>query len=126
LILGIVCGLICCALAASGGTVTVWGTTLMWALLWNRLLIGIVVFIIGAYNYHVFLKFRFYPWLRGMITGAFVSIEPAISSLMSPLGYKPEAVWGTIAMGALYGLVIDVVATLLAGDGKTLIGDWAR
>lgn len=124
--LGIVFGLICCAFAASGGKTAVWGTPLMWAILWNRVLIGIVVFLGGALNYHVALGFRLSPWLRGAVIGAVVSIGPALGSLMSPAGYQAEAVWGTIVMGAVYGLLIDIIATKATGDGKAMLGEWAR
>ncbi len=98
----------------------------MWAVLWNRMLLGMFVFVIGAFNYHALFKFRFYPWFRGTVIGVFVSIGPAISSLMGPHGYIPEAVWGTIISGGIYGLIIDVVATKLVGDGKAITEGWTK
>jgi len=125
-VLGILSGLVCCWMIDKGSDMPVWGTPLMWAMLWNRMLIGMVVFVTGVFNYNAMFGFRFYPWFRGAVIGAFVSGGPAISSLMGPQGYIPEAVWGTIIAGAVYGLIIDVVATKLAGDGKAITGDWVR
>jgi len=124
-LLGIVCGLICCAMAATK-VEGLWGSTLMWVILWNRLLIGIFVFVVGVFNYHAILKIRLFPWLRGAAMGAIVSIGPAVASLMGPEGYQPQAVWGFIIMGAIFGLLIDVIATKVAGDGKALVGEWTR
>lgn len=126
ILLGIVSGVVCCALAASGSDTKVWGTPLMWAILWNRLLLGLFVFVVGVFNYHAILKIRLRPWLRGAMCGLIISIGPAIGSLMAPGGYKPEAVWGTLVMGAIYGLIIDTAATRIGGEGRALIGEWTR
>ncbi len=71
-------------------------------------------------------RFRFYPWLRETIIGVFVSIGPAISSLIGSQGYMPEAVWGTIISGGVYGLIIDIVATKFVGDGKSITEGWTK
>lgn len=96
----------------------------MWAILWNRILIGALVFVAGFLNYHVLLKMRFLPWIRGAVIGAFVSMDAALGSLIG--GYVPEAFWGSLIAGAIYGLIIDVVATKIAGDGQTLVTGWTR
>ncbi|MBN1269944.1 MAG: hypothetical protein JXB04_10165 [Kiritimatiellae bacterium] len=121
-VLGILFGLLCCWLAS--GETKVWGTPLMWSILWNRLLIGVLVFVAGAINYHAFLKFRIYPCLRGAACGLVVSADAAIGSLMG--GYVAVAVWGTLVMGAIYGLLIDAIATKVAGEGRAVLGEWSR
>ena len=127
--LGILFGLLCVHLANSSSEESLWGTTVMWAILYNRLLIGFVVLIIGAFNWHAIFNFRYWPSLRGFTIGILVSIDMAIGSLMTP-DKSPEELkmifWATILVGGVYGLIIDVIATRITGDGKELLQGWTK
>jgi hypothetical protein len=129
-LLGIIFGFVCFGLAESNMKEgTLWNTPAMWEILYNRLLIGIVIYLAGAFTYHKIFKFRIYPWFRGSIIGAIVSIDLAIGSLITPNMDKSHAwaIFGmTIIAGAIYGLIIDIVATKIGGEGKEIIEGWTR
>ena len=128
-VLGLVFGFICFFLAESSNKDdSLWCTPTMWGIIFNRFLLGIVVFIAGAYTYNKVFKFKVMPWLRGSILGAFVSIDLAIWSLADPTMDRSEgwAIFGlTILAGAIYGLIIDVVSSKIAGQGKKVIEGWS-
>ena len=93
---------------------------LFWILFLNRLLIGIVVGVSGFVLRHPFFFFPCYA-LRGIFFGAIISLLSALGVLIDP---QPENAiqifWTMIVVGALLGLVMDVVATKFAGEGKKL------
>lgn len=120
-----------CAYLASGGMEgkDFWWTILMWSIVVNRMLIGFVIFVVGAYNYIPLFKMKYPAWLRGAAIGAVFSLGMAMGVLMDPTMEYAEAMnifWMTIAAGAFYGLVIDVTATALFGDGKKLTEGWQK
>ena len=119
--LGIVFGLLCVSLAASGGG-EVWGTALMLTILFNRLLIGVVVALAGFISIHPVFQFRIYPWLRGFLVGALVSLYIAIGMFIAPSGLPNiwTIFWMTILVGGIYGMIIDVVATKFSAEGEDL------
>jgi len=128
-VLGIVFGFLCFYLAEGGNgpEESLWCTPVMWGILFNRLLLGVMVFLAGFITFHKTFKFRLYPWLRGLIVGAFVSVDLAIWYLMMPDidSSQKWAIFGmTIVAGAVYGLIIDVVATKLSAEGKDLLNGW--
>lgn len=130
-LMGIGFGFLCAYLSSSGMEkgVDFWWTPLMWAIVFNRFLIGLFVYFAGAINYNPWLKWRWWSWLRGFVVGAIVSIDMAIGIFMSPTMSSSEALtifWMIILAGAVYGLLIDLVATKVAGDGKKFIEGWAK
>ncbi len=70
---------------------------------------------------HPIFGFRCFPFLRGAILGAVVSLVNAFGILTMPTENAATIFWLTIGVGAIYGLIIDVVATKIGGEGKTLI-----
>ncbi len=129
IIMGLLFGLLCVYLADSASEESIWGTPLMWVLLYNRLLIGFFITVIGAFNWHAILGFRYSPWLRGLMIGMIVSIDIAIGAFMNPEIAAEEMkmiFWSTIIIGGIYGLIIDVVATRMTGEGKELLKGWAK
>jgi len=127
--LGILFGLLCVYFANMDARKSIWGTPLMWSILYNRLLIGFFITIIGVFNWHGLFGFRYSPWLRGLMIGMLVSVDMAIGVFMNPeIATKQVKVifWSTIIIGGIYGLIIDVVATRVAGEGKELLGKWAK
>ena len=122
-LLGILFGLLCVTLASSGEE-KIWGTPLMWVIIFNRFLIGYVVFIIGAYTMCPVTKIKLYPWIRGLLVGAIVSLDMAIGVFVSPMedpGKQQMIFWSTIIVGAIYGMIIDIVATKVGGEGEELL-----
>lgn len=127
--LALLFGLLCVYFANSGSEESIWGTPLMWTLIYNRLLIGLFITIIGVFNWHGVFKFRYHPWFRGMMVGVIVSLDIAIGTFMAP-DMTPEEMkmifWATIVAGGVYGMIIDLVATKVAGEGKELLEGWVK
>jgi hypothetical protein len=124
--LGIGAGFLCAYLASTSPNAAVdfWWSPLMWTIVFNRMLIGVFILIAGLMNYHPVFNMKFPAWLRGSVFGAFVSLDIAIPVFMSPnmaIDEMRMIFWMTIAAGAVYGLIIDVIATKVAGDGKELM-----
>jgi len=126
-ILGIAFGFLCSFLAWKSSPdlqndPNYWWSPMMWAIVYNRFLIGVVILFAGAFTVHPFFKWlKFAPWFRGTILGAVVSVDMAIGSLISGTPDSCKIFWMTILAGAIYGLIIDVVATKIAGEGKDLL-----
>jgi hypothetical protein len=97
-----------------------WWTTSMWGIVFNRFLIGIVIFFAGVWTKCVLTNWPIRWWLRGPLLGAVVSVDLAIWNLYSPLPADKLMwiFWMTILMGAVYGLIIDFAATKIGGEGK--------
>ena len=124
--LGLFFGFLCAFLASTGNPTlkadpNFWGSALMWSIVFNRVLIGFVILLAGVITVHPVFKFRFYPWLRGALIGALVSLDISIASLISDAPDKWSIFWITIVAGVIWGLIIDVVATKFAGEGKILL-----
>jgi len=117
--LGLVAGLICTALASSTNP-GIWGTALMWTIITDRILIGMVVGLAGAYRRHPVFGFPI-PWfVRGTCLGIFVSLPLATGAMMG--GTTPWMIFfATLIAGGIYGLVIDGFATKFGGEGKEII-----
>ncbi len=124
IVLGIIFGFLCVWLASKESP-DIWGSPLMWSILFNRFLIGVVVFLAGAFTFHPIFKCRIYPWIRGLAIGALVSLDIALGIFIAPMGMDEEKMkmvfWATIIAGALYGLIIDVIASKVAGEGQELL-----
>lgn len=127
--LALLSGLLCVYLANGNREESIWGTTLMWTIIYNRLLIGLFVTVMGVFNWHGFLKFRYHPWFRGFMVGIVVSLDLAIPTFMSPdipANQIQTVFWATIFAGGIYGMIIDIVATRFAGEGKELLEEWQK
>ncbi len=118
--LGIVAGLICTTLASSSNP-DIWGTALMWTILTDRILIGMVVGLAGTYTHHPVFGFPM-PWyVRGFCLGVFVSLPLAAGAMMDP-NTAWSIFWATLIAGGVYGLIIDFFATKFGGEGKEIAG----
>ena len=92
-ILGIAFGFLCSYFVSQGtGNVSAdpnfWGSPLMYSIIFNRFLIGIVIGIAGAYTECPFIPGRLRPWVRGAFWGAVISLDIAIGIFIGPV--NPE------------------------------------
>lgn len=91
----------------------------MWVLIANRMTIGLVVGVVGVFTKHPIFGFRTPPYLRGAMFGALVSIQLGAGVFLSPVAgpYSQMTLfWLTILVGAVYGSIIDMIATKAGGE----------
>jgi hypothetical protein len=108
---------------------SIWPAEGMWLrvgiLMWYTTF-GAVIGVLGLFDYHPMLKFRMPFWFRGPVFGAWLNLVLAFMMhdklvvLMPQLegilaGFK-SPFW-IVAEGAVIGLLIDAVATTVAGEG---------
>jgi hypothetical protein len=101
---GFVCGLICNALASSGGYEMPWPITAQ--IISSRILIGLAI---GVSS----LKM---PWvIHGLLMGTLFSFPMAFSGLMAAVpGFSPSAMFmSTVLMGTIYGFLIELVTSVI-------------
>ncbi|MEO5330582.1 MAG: hypothetical protein H7839_01055 [Magnetococcus sp. YQC-5] len=124
--LGSAFGLLCVHLAAHHQPELASPThPIFWAILTDRLLIGMTVAFAGVFTTHPILGFAYRPWLRGACLGAMVSLPLASGALNGPAPANTP-LWfifaATLFSGAIYGLIIDIIATRSGGEGASLLG----
>jgi len=120
--LGILFGFLCACLAWKEGFNSApdfWWSAAMWLIVFNRLLLGLVVAFVGVFKTHPLFSFPCYPWLRGAVIGAMVSIDLSIATLANTSNWN--AFWIIIGSGAVFGLIIDVLGTKFGGEGEALL-----
>ncbi len=98
-----------------------WGSPLMLNIMFNRLLIGFAITFAWFMTKHPLFWFRMYSVLRGAIIGAFVSIDMIFWPFIMWYEQATVVAWMTILAWAIYGVVIDVVATRFAWEGEDLL-----
>jgi hypothetical protein len=74
--LGLLAGLICTWFAGKE-IPDIWWSMLMWAIITNRMVIGLLVALAGAYTHHPILGFPIHWWFRGFAMGIFASFSLA-------------------------------------------------
>jgi hypothetical protein len=98
-----------------------WSNPMMWSTIVNRFMIGFTVGLVGFVTVHPFFGFKIPVFARGFNTGALVSLPLALGALM---GESPEmatkSFWIVLIAGAMIGMIIDLVATRIAGQGEEL------
>lgn len=115
--LGAISGLICAYVA----DFFVVSDPMFWIIFLNRVLIGIVVGVSGFVTRHPFFFFPCYA-LRGIFFGAILSLLVSLEMLLHPQTEEIMiAFWTFIVAGAVLGLLIDLVSTKVAGQGKDLL-----
>lgn len=122
-LLGIAFGFFCAYLASRTSVAAFWWTPTMWTIVTDRFLIGLVVAMSGAYVIHPIFRFRCPAAVRGTIMGAIVSLPLATGAMIAPAANFAAwpMFWVTVGAGAIYGFVIDLVATHVAGEGDALL-----
>lgn len=90
------------------------------AVIVNALILGLVISIAGVANRHPYFGFRFHPLLRGALIGALIHLDFMIYAWSDQ-----RVFWSTIIMAALFGALLDWVASMLFGEGRKLTKDLA-
>ncbi|OIP55164.1 hypothetical protein AUK10_00020 [Candidatus Gracilibacteria bacterium CG2_30_37_12] len=111
----------------------VWESDLMWVIIANRITLAFVVAIGGVYMRHPIFGFKCPAFLRGAVFGFLISIELAIGAFIDPLSGMDAVAKSieasselslflqTLILGAVFGSVIDIIATAIGGQGKDLL-----
>ncbi len=92
---------------------------MFWYMFLSRLSIGFFVAIAGVITIHPLLGFKMFP-IRGAFIGIWVSL-PLAASIFFGDSATWKVFWMIILSGAVYGVLIDVLATKLAGQGRRLL-----
>jgi hypothetical protein len=122
--LGIFFGFVCAALASGSAPAGFWGGPIMWSIVADRFLIGLLIAMAGVFTVHPVFSIPC-PWyFRGAIMGLLGSLPLAAGAMSTP---NPAMTpWNlfflTVAAGIFYGISIDLVATKWGGEGKKLLG----
>ena len=95
---------------------------LFWVILTNRILIWFFVAIVWVFYVHPVLWFRFYPILRWAAVWTLISTQLAIWSLISS-NWDFKSFWATLIIWALYGSIIDMIASKATWEGDKLLKD---
>ena len=74
-------------------------------------MIGVMIAFAGFVTYHPILKIRMYPCLRGAVIGALVSLDISFGPFISGMANAWSVFAATVIIGAVYGMIIDYVAT---------------
>ncbi len=91
------------------------------ALFIHGLVLGFFLTLAGPFNRLPLWDLRFHPILRGGLMAAFVHLDFTIYTWMDP-----PVFWRTIVFAAIFGAIIDTIATQLFGDGKKLLRDLSK
>jgi len=87
----------------------------------NGILIGAFITLAGLITWHPMLKFRIHPIMRGAVMAAFVHLDYTIYTWPDP-----PLFWKTMIIAAVFGAVIDMMATQLFGEGQKLMEGMTR
>jgi hypothetical protein len=92
---------------------------------------GAMVGVLGLFDFHPMLKIRLSFWFRGLVFGAWFNFVLAVlmhdrfSVLLAEMGgvlaHFDNPFW-IVAEGAVLGLLIDGITTLVAGEGLPSAG----
>lgn len=129
--LGTIFGFICVYLASIGmaDPSMYWWSPLMWGILYNRVLIGLLVFFSGGINICEKCHIKIWPSIRGFFVGALVSLDLSIWFLLIPEVERFSVLilfFSSIIIGGIYGMIIDVISTRIIGDGMKIEKGWIR
>lgn len=120
--LGIVFGFLCSYLASGGVSGDFWWTPLMWTIVTDRMVLGMMVWLAGAYVRHPIFGFRIHPLFRGGCVGIFASLPLATGGMIAPGEYGAwEIFFLTCFAGMLYGMIIDMIATKVGGQWVDIV-----
>lgn len=122
IVLWILFGLFCAFLASIWTTdQNYWGSAIMWNIIFNRLLIGLVIAFAWFIVVHPLLKIRMYPAFRWALLWTLVSIDISFGPFIIWMENAWSIFWATIFAWAFYGLIIDLIATKVAWEWEILL-----
>jgi hypothetical protein len=81
----------------------------------NSLVLGMMLTFAGFVTRHPLWKFRFHPLWRGAAVAAIVHLDYVIYAWTDQRTF-----WSTLIVAALFGAVVDVIATFYFGEGQKL------
>lgn len=124
LVLGVVFGFMCAwgRLVSTPDLLAMtnyWWSVEMWEMVFNRFLLGFVVFLAGDHLWCPITGIRFFPWMRGAMIGLLVSLTGSFSVLAQRGDWN--GFWAILVAGILFGVIIDSVATIYGGEGERLL-----
>lgn len=102
-------------------TVFYWSNPMIWQLIANRFLVGVVVGMAGVITIHPLFNFKIPVFLRGFKMGVLVSLSLSIGVFFSDSPDNFEAFLMITIAGGIIGMVIDLVITKLFGEGNDLL-----
>ena len=89
-----------------------------WVMATPILITAVFVTTMGVYTVHPVFHFKMFP-IRGAVVGILVMLPSAVFLLTQ------QAVWAgffaVLALNAVYGFLIDIVATKFAGHGSKML-----
>lgn len=126
IVLWISFGIICAYLASTWNTdPNYWGSPLMWNLIFNRFLMWITIAFAWFVVVHPILKIRMYPAIRWALLWAIVSLDISFWPFITWMENAWTLFWWTILVWAIYGLIIDIVASKVWWEWETLL-EWTK
>jgi len=82
----------------------------------NGVITGSFITLAGVFTWHPVFKMRLHPLFRGAMIAAFVHLDYTIYTWP-----QQDVFWKTLAIAAVFGAVIDLMATQLFGEGEKLM-----
>jgi uncharacterized membrane protein YuzA (DUF378 family) len=101
-------------------TVFTFSNPMLWQLIVNRFLIGVVVGIAGVITFHPWFNFKIPAFLRGFKMGIWVSLTLSIGVFFSDDPNNLSTFFMLTIAGGIIGLIIDLIVTKLFGEGEDL------
>lgn len=81
----------------------------------NGMIMGAMLTMAGLVNWHPAFNMRLHPIIRGGMLAAVVHLNYVIYAW-----YDQSTFWTTILLAAIFGAVVDALATQMFGEGKKL------
>lgn len=119
--LGIIFWLLCSYFALKYNTTNIVNqSALMWNLIFNRFIMWFIIAILWLITVHPLFWFRMYPALRWAFAWWVISIDLVFGPYMMWYENAWSIAFATILVGAIYGMIIDLVATKFAWEWEEL------
>jgi len=82
----------------------------------NGVIMGTMITFAGVFTWHPLFKMRLHPLIRGALMAAFVHLDYTIYTWP-----EQPVFWKTMAIAAVFGALIDMMATQMFGEGESLL-----
>ena len=131
MLLGLIFGLLCFVWFSSNPNmptemvsmqVWAWNNPMMWTVIINRIVLGLVVAIAGFITVSPFCNFKIPVFLRWAKIGVLISLLMATwVFIWNTSEWAWATFWLIIWAGAVIGMIIDLIITKIAGEWNDLI-----